>query len=109
LIYNHVLSSYLVALVNVVTNSNEHTVTQEHVKLIRKSLKQLAQIIEHFILPDHDEPFSEIDIKPLLTLPESNEAEWNEETKLITEQISFISKITQDLNKICKKMELLNE
>jgi len=109
LIYNHILSSYLVALVNVITNSNEHTITQEHIKLIRKSLKQLAQIIEHFILPGHDEPFNEIDIKPISPLPESSEGVWSEETKLITEQISFISKITQDLNKICKKMELLND
>ena len=32
----------------------------------------------------------------------------NEESKLITEQISFVNKITNDLNKICEKMELLN-
>src|SRR5690606_1064412 len=107
LIYNHILSSYSVALVAVVKNAAQQSLTAEHVRLTRKSLKQLSQTILQFKMTEDDEPFIETDIKVVTALPEDTGE--NEETKLITEQISFVSKITQDLNKICERMDLLKE
>jgi len=107
LIYSHILSSYSVALVTVVLTADRNALTAEHVRLMRKSLKLLAQTILQFKFTVDDEMFNEAEIKAPSPMPES--ATENEEVKLITEQISFISKITQDLNKICDKMELLKE
>ena len=107
LIYNHILSSYSVALVAVVKNAAQQSLTAEHIRLTRKSLKQLSQTILQFKMTEDDEPFIETDIKVVTALPEDTGE--NEETKLITEQISFVSKITQDLNKICERMDLLKE
>lgn len=106
LIYNHILSSYSVALVNVVIDADQESLTTEHVKLTRRSLVQLAQTIKQFKTTNEDEPFAEVEVKtPVFMNKPSYE---NEESKLITEQISFVNKITNDLNKICEKMELLN-
>ena len=67
---------------------------------------QLAQTIKQFKTTNEDEPFAEVEVKtPVFMNRLSYE---NEESKLITEQISFVNKITSDLNKICEKMELLN-
>jgi len=107
LIYNHILSSYLVALVNVVLNASKESLTTEHVKLIRKSLKRLAQTILQFKLVQPQDVFTETEVKTPATMPETTVE--NEETKLITEQISFINKIIQDLNKICEEMALLKD
>lgn len=107
LIYNHTLSSYAVALLTVVSNANKSALTAEHVRLTRKSLKQLAQTILHFKTSTGDEEFIEVEIKTPLSMSETSSE--MEEAKLISEQISFISKITQDLNKVCEKMELLKE
>ncbi|GAA4788688.1 FUSC family membrane protein [Olivibacter ginsenosidimutans] len=106
LIYNHILSSYSVALVNVVVNMDRASLTTEHVKIIRKSLKQLAQTILQFKSEAQDQTFNELDVKTPATMPEGLPDE-NEDARLLTEQLSFINKITNDLNKICEKMELL--
>lgn len=107
LIYNHILSSYSVALVAVVVDANKEALTAEHVRLTRKSLKQLAQTILQFKTTNDDDEFSEVEIKTPATMPETSSE--IEETRLITEEIAFINKITQDLNKVCEKMELLRE
>lgn len=107
LIYNHILSSYSVALVAAVANARQQSLAAEHVRLTRKALKQLAQTILQFKANEEDEPFNETDIGITIALPEAPGE--NEEAKLITEQISFVTKITQDLNKICERMDLLKE
>ncbi|QNL48446.1 FUSC family protein [Olivibacter sp. SDN3] len=105
LIYNHILSSYSVALVNVVINADEESIIHEHIKLLKSVLLQLARTIKQFKPSETDDPFIEIDVLAKLTINENEIT--NEETKLITEQVLFIKKITQDLNKVCEKMELL--
>lgn len=106
LIYNHILSSYAVALVNIVMNTDQASLTAEHAKLMRKSLKQLAQTILQFRSANQDQLFYELDIKTPDNMPETAQAT-DEDARLLTEQISFINKITVDLNKICERMELL--
>ena len=107
LIYNHTLSSYLVALVNVVSNANKESLSSEHARLARKALKRLAQTILHFKPDTHEDPFIELDSNTPTTMPEI--ATDNEESRLISEQIEFINKIVQDLHKICQEMALLTE
>lgn len=105
LIYNHILSSYSVALVNTVISADDESIISEHIKLLKSALLQLAQTIKQFKPSETDDPFIEIDVIAKLTTNESEIT--NEETKLITEQVLFVKKITHDLNKICEKMELL--
>lgn len=106
-IFNHILSSYSVALVNVVLGADRSSLSSEHVKLLRKSLTQLAITIKQFNPEPGEEIFNETEIKVPNTLDDNNID--SDERKLITELANFIYKISEDLNKVCYRMELLKQ
>jgi len=107
LIYNHVLSSYSFALVTSILNANKRSLNLEHIRLVKKCLAQLEHTIKQFKANRPDTaPFIAIETKE--NLNDENMAE-TEEGRLIKEQLSFMHKITQDLNKICENMALLEK
>lgn len=107
-IFNHILSSYSVALLNVVSNAEKSSFTNEHLKLMRKTMYQLAQSIHIFESPDQPSEFKEAELKMKLNerLRDGNES--NPESKLIEEELTLIYKVSQDLYKICQNMYLEN-
>lgn len=92
-ILNHILASYSATLLTQVQSQHRDTFTEEHVKLLKAILRKLNKSIGH--LSDAGEIFTPIKLEIPLEL---NELE-NQETKLITEQLQFLHKISSDLLK----------
>ncbi|WP_028298904.1 FUSC family protein [Olivibacter sitiensis] len=104
-IFNHVLSSYSIALLNVVSNAERKSFTNAHLKLMRKTLLQLSQTIEMYEDPGHPSGFRETEWNSG-AVPVDKEQPINPEGKLIEEELTLIYKASQDLNKICHEMHL---
>lgn len=105
-IFNHILSSYSVALLNVVSNAEKSSFTHEHLKLMRKTMYQLAQSIHIFEAPDQPSDFKEAELKRKRDESQESYNTDNPESKLIEEELTLIYKVSQDLHKICQNMYL---
>lgn len=105
-VLNHILSSYSVTLLNHVSEADDTALTGEHVKLIRQTLFLLAKTIRAIHpqqLPgEQEEDFQEIEVTIAQNLDENNVD--SEELHLITEQLSFVKRIAEDLNKVIEKI-----
>jgi len=105
-VLNHIFSSYSVTLLNHVRHADETALTGEHVKLIRQTLYLLAKTIRSIdpqrLVGEADEPFQEVEVTIAEDLDENNVD--SEELRLITEQISFLKRIAEDLNKVADKI-----
>lgn len=105
-VLNHIFSSYSVTLLNHVRHADETALTGEHVKLIRQTLYLLAKTIRSIdpqrLVGETDEPFQEVEVTIAEDLDENNVD--SEELHLITEQISFLKRIAEDLNKVADKI-----
>jgi uncharacterized membrane protein YccC len=101
IVLNHKLSSYIVSLVAHVKRSENRQVNPVHIKIIRKSLYQLFQAIVS--LNNTDESFEPREMH----VPESalKIVEDNLDTKLISEQLEFVNKVSGSLLKICENLE----
>lgn len=105
-IFNHILSSYSVALLNVVKNADKSSFTDEHLKLMRKTLYQLAQTISIFDEAGQKPLLKESELKSnLATLPKQKMGN-KQDIDFIKEELSLIYKVTQDMHKICQNMYL---
>jgi uncharacterized membrane protein YccC len=92
-ILNHIFSSYTATLLIQIYNTDYKYYTNEHVKLLLKSLNHLENAIEEISLPED----KKIDYVKSI---EKNHSEFtNEDTILITEQLQFLAKISGDLQK----------
>lgn len=98
-ILNHIFSSYAATLLDQVNSRDQESFTQEHIKLLRNTLKKLENSI--MLIPGADKsalhtPHS------LHKLSESDDGA--ESSHLITEQLQFLNKISADLHKATKKV-----
>ena len=101
-VFNHILSSYSVTLLNNVKEADNTALTGEQVKIIRKTLFQLAQTIRLFKPEDGEDEFREIEVDTPAGLDDNNID--SEESRLITEQLNFLNRIAIDLNKSCDRL-----
>lgn len=101
-IFNHILSSYSVTLLNNVRSAANASLTAEHVRLIRKTLYLLAQTIRLFEPEDEHDDFQEIEVD----MPPGFDGKSvdSEESRLITDQLNFLYRIVTDLNKTCEHL-----
>lgn len=100
-VFNHILSSYSVTLLNTVKETDQTTITEEHIKIIRKTLSALAQSIR--LLEEGDE-YHPAEIEVNLTPASANAARVSDDTNLISEQLVFLHRIASDLQKVCERM-----
>src|SRR5690606_31990182 len=101
-VFNHILSSYSVTLLNNVKQAENASLTGEHVRIIRRTLFLLAQTINLFEPEEQHDAFREIDIETPPDL-DSNNVD-SEESRLITDQLNFLHRIVVDLNKTCERL-----
>ncbi|MNY03652.1 hypothetical protein D3C86_1362820 [compost metagenome] len=104
-IFNHVLASFAVTLHNQVTSSRaNHSITKEHVKLIRRILSSLESAIKDLSNPNEENTFTPVDFQ----IPESLIAVdeiGDENSNLMTEQLQFINKIAADIAKLVQQLK----
>ncbi|WP_257670079.1 FUSC family protein [Parapedobacter tibetensis] len=101
-VFNHILSSYSVTLMNHVKEADNTMLKGEHVKIVRKTLFLLAQTIRLFVLEDGVDEFREIEVDTPAGLNNNNID--SEESQLITDQLNFLNRIAIDLNKSCDRL-----
>lgn len=98
-ILNHIFSSYAATLLDQVNSRGQESFTQEHIKLLRNTLKKLENSI--LLIPEAD--ISALhNLDSLFKLSESEDGA--ESSHLITEQLQFLNKISADLHKATKKV-----
>ena len=104
-IFNHVLASFAVTLHNQVTSSRvNHTITKEHIKLIRKILSSLETAIKALANPNEENQFIPVDFQ----IPENQisvDETADENSTLMTEQLQFITKIVADIAKLVQQLK----
>ncbi len=96
-IYNHILSSYSTTLMTRMNDADQATLTNEHVRLIRRTLASLQQAIELLTTAESIQPFEVLDYAIAEDLDADND--YSEDSKLITEQLEFLNKIAATLLK----------
>lgn len=103
-VLNHILSSYTATLISTLQHNENRIFNTEHIKLIRKSLYALSEMI-HELNEPHFPPFKASELK----IPEGNkniEPEQNHDTDLLTEQLKFINRLTGDIQKLSGKLNV---
>ncbi|MGV6944299.1 FUSC family membrane protein [Sphingobacterium kyonggiense] len=93
-ILNHILSSYGATLLSQLTEATETNYTKEHLVILKKILTNLSKATL-LLEPTAEENFMEVTEFPELTADTLDP----EESKLITEQLQFLNKISADLYK----------
>lgn len=101
-VFNHILSSYSVPLLNNVQDADNASLTGEHIRLVRKTLFLLAQTIRLFSTDGAEDEFREIEVDTPADLDTNNID--SSESRLITEQLNFLYRIVIDLNKTCEQL-----
>ncbi|WP_353184193.1 FUSC family membrane protein [Parapedobacter lycopersici] len=101
-VFNHILSSYSVTLLNNVQEADNSALTGEHIKTIRKTLYTLAQSIHLFEPDDAADDFHETEVETPADIDANNID--SEELRLITEQLQFLNRIAVDLHKTCDRL-----
>lgn len=94
-ILNHILSSYGATLLTQLHQTMNANYTKEHLQLLKKILNHLAKSIEVVSEEADQDVFVDVTAFPDLT----EETLDPEESKLITEQLQFLNKISADLYK----------
>jgi Predicted membrane protein len=101
-VFNHILSSYSVTLLNNVSDADNASLTGEHIRVVRKTLYLLALTIKLFPPDEDDDDFVEIEVDTPPDFDHNNID--SEESRLITEQLNFLNRIVIDLNKTCAQL-----
>lgn len=94
-ILNHIFSSYSATLMTQIKDADIENFNHEHVKLLNKALINLEKsiaLIDEDTYPDS----SAVSSNEIIHTPHSD----SDESKLITEQLEFIVKISSDIQKI---------
>lgn len=96
-ILNHILSSYSATLLTMVSAKDMETFIEDHIKLLKSTLRNLEKSIQ--LIPLSEElDFKKFDMESVSEI-DINE---NDETKIITEQLQFLNKISYDILKSTK-------
>jgi uncharacterized membrane protein YccC len=92
-VINHMLSSYIATLMTTLQQANSIDIDFNHIKLIRKSLYILSDVIKKMNSPNFNElEFAIADVKKEMS--QSNEA------SLLYEQLELIHKLILDIQKL---------
>jgi uncharacterized membrane protein YccC len=92
-VINHMLSSYIATLITTLQQANSIDIDSSHIKLIRKSLYILSDVIKKINSLD----FNELDI----TITDlKTEMSQSSEAKLLYEQLELVHKLILDIQKI---------
>lgn len=92
-VLNHMLSSYIATLITNIQNKNSNGVNEGHIKLLRKSIYTLSEVIRKM---DKTE-FKEME----LNFPETiSEPVQSIEADLLTEQLQLVNKLILDIQKL---------
>jgi uncharacterized membrane protein (TIGR01666 family) len=92
-VLNHMLSSYIATLITNLHQANSIKLDSEHIKLIRKSLFSLSELIKKIDSPE----FKELEIS--LIEPNQDLIQENESI-LLKEQLELINKLILDISKL---------
>ena len=92
-VLNHMLSSYIATLVTNLQQVNLFEADSNHIKLIRKSLYSLADLIKKMDSPD----FNDLEISSIQI---NQDIIQTTDSKLLTEQLELIYKLIMDIQKI---------
>lgn len=92
-VLNHMLSSYIANLISNLHEANAIQLDNEHIKLIRKSLYSLSEVIRRLDLPD----FKDLEIS---TINSQQEIFQSNDSKLLKEQLELVNKLVLDISKI---------
>lgn len=92
-ILNHIFSSYTATLLTQIYNTDYKYYTNEHVKLLLKSLGYLENAIEDSSTSESKK------IEYIKSIEKNHSNLTNDDTTLITEQLQFLAKISGDLQK----------
>ena len=99
-ILDHILASHSANLLTQTHQANISSYHAEHVRLLKKSLSELNKAIQLIPAQPDDDVF--VAKKEFPQLQEVLDE--NEESKLITEQLQFLSKISGDLHKVTQEL-----
>ncbi|MBP3943920.1 FUSC family protein [Sphingobacteriaceae bacterium WQ 2009] len=97
-IHDHILSSYSTTLMTRIISADQASLTNEHVRLIRKTLNHLEQAIAQLKTPESGGKFQPVNYSIPEDLAANNDN--SEEAKLISEQLEFLNKIATNILKI---------
>lgn len=92
-ILNHIFSSYTATLLTQIYNTEDKYYTNEHIKLLLKSLNYLQNAIEEIASAESNK------MEYIKSLEKKFSDLSNDDTTLITEQLQFLVKISGDLQK----------
>ncbi|SDM79147.1 TIGR01666 family membrane protein [Daejeonella rubra] len=92
-VLNHMLSSYIATLMTNLHQANSLEVDSNHIKLIRKSLYTLSEVIKKMDSPD----FNELEIS---VTEVKSEIIQSSEAKLLSEQLELVHKLILDIQKL---------
>ncbi|PUV25354.1 FUSC family protein [Sphingobacterium sp. DR205] len=102
-IFNHILASFSVTLMNHLDEMDNNYLNKDHVRTIRKILNSLDQSIQLLYSSDSSSVFSPMEIE--ISNHRFDNSDINSaDGKLLEEQLEFLYKIAQDLNKIVRDL-----
>lgn len=99
-ILDHIFSSHSANLLTQVHQADISSYSREHVRLLKKSLSELHKAVALLSPPDKEKEFDPDEDFPSLKAVTDED----ENGKLITEQLQFLSKISGDLHKVTKEL-----
>src|SRR5690606_4341407 len=99
-ILDHILSSHAANLLTQVQDADMDCYIREHVRLLKKKLTHLRKSIALLSSPDDERKFDPDEELHDLNVATSED----ENSKLITEQLQFLSKISADLHKVVQQL-----
>ncbi len=102
-IFNHILASFSVTLMNHLDQMDNNYLNKEHVRMIRKILASLDQSIQLLYSEDSSGSFEPMDIDIPNDRFEDTDIH-SVDAKLLGEQLDFLYKIAQDLHKIVQDL-----
>jgi uncharacterized membrane protein (TIGR01666 family) len=92
-VLNHMLSSYIATLMTTLHQANSVDIDSNHIKLIRKSLYVLSDVIKKMDSPGFNElEITIADVKTGISL--------SSEAKLLSEQLELVHKLILDIQKL---------
>jgi len=103
-ILNHIFSSYSATLMTQLRNLDIEQFDNTHLKLLYKSLHVLEKLIESFDIPEGSNSFTKV--PDIIKLNQENVD--SDDAKLILDQLQFLNKIANDLQKIMNDFDAKN-
>jgi uncharacterized membrane protein (TIGR01666 family) len=100
IVLNHILSSYIATLIPGLQQMNTSLIHAEHKKLIRRSLFRLAEMIKGQEL----EPIPDFKKNEAVISRDFSDEESDHDSKILTEQLEFVYKLSGDIQKINEKL-----